>query len=182
MKKKKNNREEVSLPVLFEGRRRLYADYTLSLFLFCFDLFPCENLQRRLSWFRVIYYNLWTFWARQAPAGLIWHVRKTTGHRIKDNFKLFSNKFLFCLFFFLYLFFTHDIHPLPRPTLTTHTHYPRPTTFSYTQFKTTVHINFIFGGLFCIYLLSHPDIYSSYGGIFYVYAVDGVRYHEDFVI
>ena len=43
----------------------------------------------------------------------------------------------FCFFIFLIFFgrhfFTHDIYPLPHPRPTTSTHYPRPTTFSYTR-------------------------------------------------
>ena len=36
-------------------------------------------------------------------------------------------------FFLENLFFTHDIYPHPHPRPTTSTHYPRPTTCSYTQ-------------------------------------------------
>ena len=44
----------------------------------------------------------------------------------------------YCCFFLSFIchtFFTHDIYPHPhqRSTSTTSTHYPRPTTFSYTQ-------------------------------------------------
>ena len=44
---------------------------------------------------------------------------------------LFFNYFTLSLFF--YTFFTHDIYPHPHPRPTTSTHYPRPTTFSYTR-------------------------------------------------
>ena len=40
------------------------------------------------------------------------------------NFNFFLEKF----------FFTHDIYPHPHPRPKTSTHYPRPTTFSYTLF------------------------------------------------
>ena len=53
--------------------------------------------------------------------------------RFINILQLFSIYFFQLLYFiiFFYTFFTHDIYPHPRPT--TSTHYPRPTTFSYTR-------------------------------------------------
>ena len=48
----------------------------------------------------------------------------------------FLDSFLFCFFFLpTTCTHTHDPHSHPRPT--TSTHYPRPTTFSYTQVEVT---------------------------------------------
>ena len=53
--------------------------------------------------------------------------------------------FLLCLEDF---FFTHDIYPHPHPPLTASTHYPRPTTFSYTRRRTlAAHARTQFAGL-----------------------------------
>ena len=50
------------------------------------------------------------------------------------SFHEFYNFLLFIfLFFRKTFFFTHDIYPHPHPRPTTSTHYPRPTTFSYTR-------------------------------------------------
>ena len=50
----------------------------------------------------------------------------------------FSIYYYYFFISFFYTFFTHDIyphpHPHPHPRPTTSTHYPRPTTFSYTQY------------------------------------------------
>ena len=59
---------------------------------------------------------------------------------VRGDFR-FMNFTTFCYLFFLLLiffwktfFFTHDIYPHPHPRPTTSTHYPQPTTFSYTPF------------------------------------------------
>ena len=57
--------------------------------------------------------------------------------RFINILQLFSIYFFFELlyfitFFFQTFFFTHEIYPHPHPRPTTSTHYPRPTTFSYT--------------------------------------------------
>ena len=58
--------------------------------------------------------------------------------RFINIWQLFPFLFFFYLitffyhFFFCHTFFTHDIYPHPHPRPTTSTHYPRPTTFSYT--------------------------------------------------
>ena len=48
--------------------------------------------------------------------------------------QLFAFWFFNFNFFLEKVFFTQDIYPHPHPRPTTSTHYPRPTTFSYTQF------------------------------------------------
>ena len=55
----------------------------------------------------------------------------------KGQSRSWSLFILFILFFFFYTFFTHDIYSHPHPRLTTSTHYPRPTRFSYTHWITT---------------------------------------------
>ena len=57
--------------------------------------------------------------------------------KLIGDFRL-MNFTTFCLISICFLdnFFTHDIYPHPRPT--TSTHYPRPTTFSYTLIYATM--------------------------------------------
>ena len=52
---------------------------------------------------------------------------------ILQFFSIYYYYYYYFLSFFPY-FFTHDIYPHPHPRPTTSTHYPRPTTFSYTPF------------------------------------------------
>ena len=53
---------------------------------------------------------------------------------ILQFFSIYYYYYYFFLSFFPY-FFTHDIYPHPHPRPTTSTHYPRPTTFSYTLYR-----------------------------------------------
>ena len=60
--------------------------------------------------------------------------------------QIFYNFFLFISFFqllYFITFFLYFFYPrlLPTPTLTTHTHDPRPTTFSYTPGSLTLHLS-----------------------------------------
>ena len=58
--------------------------------------------------------------------------RRFSFHKFYKLFFFFCFNNFFTLSLFFYSFFTHDIHPHPHPRPTTSTHYPRPTTFSYT--------------------------------------------------
>ena len=52
--------------------------------------------------------------------------------RFKNIVQFFSIYYYYYFLSFLPYFFTHDIYPHRHPRSTTSTHYPRPTTFSYT--------------------------------------------------
>ena len=71
-----------------------------------------------------------------------WRKRQSRSSRFSFH-KYFTTFFYLFLFwitllyhiFFLDFFFTHEIYPHPHPRPTTSTHYPRPTTFSYTRLR-----------------------------------------------
>ena len=71
-----------------------------------------------------------------------WRKRQSRSSRFSFH-KYFTTFFYLLLFwitllyhiFFLEFFFTHEIYPHPHPRPTTSTHYPRPTTFSYTRLR-----------------------------------------------
>ena len=71
-----------------------------------------------------------------------WRKRQSRSSRFSFH-KYFTTFFYLFLFwitllyhiFFLLFFFTHEIYPHPHPLPTTSTHYPRPTTFSYTRLE-----------------------------------------------
>ena len=129
---------ELSIPYFLQIVRITYV---------CFVYFAaiaqvCINFHRQ---------HVWSFIQWWCGRGAKSHVSKENigkrtkkSRREKGNERVWDFRFINILQFFLFIiifynffhtFFTHDIYPHPhqRPTSTTSTHYPRPTTFSYTQ-------------------------------------------------
>ena len=95
-----------------------------------------------------VFYTVMLWKGSQVPRSL-GNIRKRTKKRLwrksqsrsrrfsfHKHFTTFPTYFFFSItllyHFFFYTFFTHNIYPYPHPRPTTSTHYPRPTTFSYT--------------------------------------------------
>ena len=109
---------------------RQYGLCCCNMALVSFRLF-CKNLGYLREFFGQMVYR---------PPGKQFPVRLWEGIGLvctrRFSFHKFYNFLLFnflILIFFGIFFFTPDIYPHPHPRPTTSTHYPRPTTFSYTR-------------------------------------------------